>query len=461
MPKALFFASFARVSRAAARGTALAVLVALLSGLLGGCEIVRQVAPQALDLPGAATHTPAAQDTPTSLEPTSTPGANLGFLSTETVPQSLTLWLPPEFDPASGTPAGNLLAQRLALFSQQNDGVVIHVRIKAASGPGGLLDSINTASSAAPLALPSVVALSRTDLETAALKGLLHPYDGLSTTIDQPDWYTYARQLAMVQGLTFSLPFAGDALMLVYRPGMIEDAPVDWETVFRMGQPMAFSAGDSNAQFILSLYQSIGGPVEDAQRRPILQADLLSQVFQLLADGEQRGIFPYWLTQYETSAQVWQAYRDQRFHMVATWSSYYLTNPPPDSTTAAIPTLDDSPLSLATGWGFAIADPISERRPMAVALAEFLTEGDFQAGWSEAAGYLPARPSALAGWQSQNLKTLLSPIAANAEARPSVDQLSSLGPALKDATLRVLKREADPTQAAQSAAERLSFSETR
>jgi multiple sugar transport system substrate-binding protein len=146
---------------------------------------------------------------------------------------------------------------------------------------------------------------------------------------------------------------------------------------------------------------------------------------------------------------------------VVTWSSNYLTNLLPDTTAAALPALDDSPMSMATGWGFAIADPIPERRELAAALAEFLTEGEYLAEWTEAAGYLPTRPSALASWSSQAHRTLLSPIAANAQARPSVDQLASLGPVLKEATLKVLKREADAAQAAQAAAERLSLPETR
>ena len=127
----------------------------------------------------------------------------------------------------------------------------------------------------------------------------------------------------------------------------------------------------------------------------------------------------------------------------------------------ALPALDDSPHALATGWGWAVADPLPERRELSAKLAEFLSEGKFLAAWTEATGFLPTRPSALAAWTNQNLKTLLSPVAVSAQARPSVDQLSSLGPVLKEATLKVLKRESDPTQAAQSAVERLAVPEVR
>ena len=47
----------------------------------------------------------------------------------------------------------------------------VEVRLKEAAGTGGLLKSLSAASAAAPLAMPAVVALSRPDLEAAALKG--------------------------------------------------------------------------------------------------------------------------------------------------------------------------------------------------------------------------------------------------------------------------------------------------
>jgi ABC-type glycerol-3-phosphate transport system substrate-binding protein len=381
--------------------------------------------------------------------------------ATPTALPVLTLWVPPDFDPASGTRAGDLLRQRLDEFSRQNGGVQVQVRVKAASGPGGLLESLNAAGAAAPLALPSLVALPRGDLEVAALKGLVFPLDGVSSAIDETDWYDYARQLAMVQGATFALPFAGDALVLAYRPGKVAVPPTDWSAVFRLSQPLAFPAGDPQALFVLSLYQSVDGQVEDAQRRPTLQPDRLSQVLQMLADGEQRGVFPYWLAQYETSGQVWQAYRDGRVNALITWVSNYLSSLPPDTAAVPVPRVNEASLSLSTGWGWAVADPIPERRTVSVKLAEFLTQGEFLAEWTEAAGYLPTRPSTLAAWSNQSLKTLLSPVAISAQARPTVDQLTSLGPVLKEATLKVLKRESDPTQAAKAASEKLAVPEAK
>ncbi len=426
---------------------------------LAGCEI-----PGGIRLPGWLPQ----QATPApTLSETITPGIATEIVEvnspapTPTQEQVLTLWLPPDFDPAADTPGGKLLAERLREFSYLNPGVRVNVRLKAASGAGGILESISAASGVAPAALPSVVAISRSDLEIAALKGYLAPLDGASTVIEQPDWYEYARQLAMVQGTTFALPFAGDALVIVYRPARVVAPPTDWDAIYRLGQPLAFAASDPQALFVLALYQSLGGAVEDTQRRPTLQPEILSQVFQKLADGEERGIFPSWLAQYETNAQAWQSFRDLRYNALVTWASNYLSTLPPDTSAISLPAMDDSPLTLATGWGWAVTDPVAERRALSIRLAEFLTEGDFLAKWTEAAGYLPTRPSALAGWSNQNLKSVFSPVAVSAQARPSMVQLSSLGPVLKEATINILEKQSDPTQAAQSAAERLDIPENR
>ncbi|MFZ6019578.1 MAG: hypothetical protein ACOYXO_08195, partial [Chloroflexota bacterium] len=198
------------ISPALVRLTAAVLILALLAGCVEWLEPVFPGLFMPLPtstLEGQITLTPAP-------EPSITPEPQPTFGGAIT----LTLWLPPQFDPAADTPAGQLLQQRLDAFMEENPGVLIHVRIKAPSGPGGLLESLTAAAAAAPAALPSVVTLNRGDLEAAALKGLIYPLEGVSEEIESPDWYPYARQLSRVQDIPFALPIAGDALMLFYRP---------------------------------------------------------------------------------------------------------------------------------------------------------------------------------------------------------------------------------------------------
>jgi maltose-binding protein MalE len=149
----------------------------------------------------------------------------------------LQIWLPPEFDPGSGTPAGDVLQAHLDEFARRRAGVRIEVRVKAVDMPGGLLDALTSASAAAPLILPDLIALPRSSLEAAALKGLLHPYEGLSTALEHPDWYEYARKRVRIQASTYGLPFAGDARVLVYRPEAVAAPPTDWQDMLELTGP--------------------------------------------------------------------------------------------------------------------------------------------------------------------------------------------------------------------------------
>ena len=62
----------------------------------------------------------------------------------------------------------------------------------------------------------------------------------------------------------------------------------------------------------------------------------------------------------------------------------------------------------------------------------------------------------MATWQDQALKTTFNQVALSAYARLSNDLITSLGPVLKEAALKVVRQESDPSQAASAATERLS-----
>ena len=124
-------------------------------------------------------------------------------------------------------------------FEAEHPGLELEVRIKADEGELGLVNALSVTSMAAPSALPDLIALSRPALETAALKGLLHPIDGLSTALDDPNWYEYARQLGHIQNTGYGLPFAGDALVLVYHSEV--ERINSWNDILASENPLVFA----------------------------------------------------------------------------------------------------------------------------------------------------------------------------------------------------------------------------
>ena len=370
-------------------------------------------------------------------------------------PTTLRIWLPPQFDPADGSSAGDLLQSRLVEFSGLHHGVRIEARVKALNGPGGLLDSLSAANAAAPLAMPDLILLPRALLETAALKGLLYPVDGLATTLNEDDWFAYAQQLARLQNSTFGLPFAGDSLVLLYRPIDIDPPPKDWPTALTLSQPMIFPAANDQALFTLAQYLATGASIQDAEGRPVLDSSTLQEVLTFYQEAETTGLMPFWLTQFATDDQAWEAYTENQSNMIVTWTSRYLRDLPGDTSATAIPTLAGETFTLADGWVWALSTPQSERQALGVALAEFLTGGDFLARWTAAAGYLPPRASALAGWSNTTLRRLVNLVVPSAQIFPANDMLAVIGPALQKATVEVLKEQTDPKTAAQQALDSL------
>lgn len=395
---------------------------------------------------------PGGLPTPTrAATPTITPPPTPRVTVTPAGPLTLQVWLPPQFAPIAGSTAGNLLQARLDDFVAQQKNLRIQVRIKPLDGPGGLLDSLTTASAAAPLALPDLIALPRPLLEASALKGLLHPYDNLIESADNSDWYDYARQLAHLQDSLFGAPFAGDALILVYRSQTISQPPQALESMSQIKGPLAFPAADPQALYTLALYQATGGAILDKEGRPLLEKEPLTRVLAFYSEAAKSEFTPYWLTQFQSDDQSWDAFQKGQAEMVITWASRYLKNQPEGAAAAPIPTLNGQRFTLATGWMWALASPVPEHQKLAAQLAEFLSESSFLAKWTEAIGYLPPRPSALEAWKDAGLRVFVGNVSTSAHLYPSTDVLPSLAAPLSEATIEMLKQQGDPVTAAEDA----------
>jgi multiple sugar transport system substrate-binding protein len=402
----------------------------------------------------SCTPAPVSDGNPTPM-PSPTPTATLQPTSEGTQPAPgptvLRIWVPPQFDPESNTPAGNLLKDRLELYTAQRPDVRIETRVKASSGTGGLLDALSSANAAAPLVIPDLILLPHASLEIAALKGLLFPFDELSNTLNDSDWYPYAQDLAQLQNSTFGLPFAGNALVSLYRPSEIEDPPTNWQSTLEAGYPLAFPAAEEGAFFPLAEYLSTGAKIQDAEGRPLLESLALTDMLTFFHDAEAAGVMPFWLTQFTDDGQSWESYTENQVDFVVTWINRYLSTLPGDTAAAPIITQDGTPLSLANGWVWALSNPQTERHALSVDLAEFLTDGHFLSAWTEAAGYLPPRASALEGWSNVALRGLVEKIVQSAQIIPPNDVMAAIGPALSQATVDVLKQQANPVTAANEA----------
>lgn len=362
-------------------------------------------------------------------------------------PKVLRIWLPPQFNPNANNAAATLLKQRLANFKAQHPGIEIDVRIKAETGEADLLNSLSVTSMAATGALPDLIALPRPALESASQKGLIRPLDDFSVELEDSDLYPYARELAKVDGTPFGIPFAGDALVISYRPDLVWIK--SWDDILLSEGHLIFAAADPQAQVGLALYMSAGGELLDAQGKPMLDQEILTQVLEIFSKGRAATLFPAAATNISGDDQVLQEYRARRADMAILHYSNYRANQ--DGLIQPLMGLKpESHYTFATTWMWALPGQVTENRALAAELAEFLTADDFLPRWIQETGYLPTRQSST----SEATDSPIPAIVAAAQPIPSTDTLTVLGPIMQEAITRVLSGE-QPEAVARSVVEKL------
>lgn len=368
--------------------------------------------------------------------------------------QKLSIWVPEVFDPAKGSPAAKFLETTINDFIEKNPGLIVEIRVKADASAAGLMESLTLTSAAAPDAMPSLVLLNRSQMEETASKGIIFPYEGLTSSLDETDWFPFAKELATFQDEVYGLPLTGDALVLVMRNNRAPSQSPTWEEIEKMGSAVLFAAADPQAAVPLAFYRSAGGGFKDLQS-PQIDTVELEKTLSVLASGAEKNIFPTWLINYQTDKQVMDLFTTQQGAGVITWLTNYLVSTPPDTSLFPLPSLGSGSATYASGTVWALTDTNAERRQLSVQLAEFLTRSEFLTQWNLLNNSLPPRPSALTAWPDTPLRTQLNQVALAAQVRPPGQILTALGPVVQEATILILKKQSDPAKAAKTAQERL------
>ena len=404
--------------------------------LLVGCSsLAPLLATPTADTPPQATSTP--QAIPTSTAPV-----------TSNQPRILRVWLPPRFDPNTETPSAELLKQRLLAFEDEY-GIDIEVRIKSESD---ILKALSITSKAAPESLPDLIALSYSDMQAIASAGFLHPLEGLTSVLQDPDWYAFARELGHLQNTEYGIPFASDVLLTVYRPAVFEEFPANWDALFETGTYMVFPPSDPRAVLSLALYLSEGGQLVDDQSTVALDEALLVRLLAFYKQARDTNTILPSTRDYQTDTQSLQFYRDGRADLAVVWASSDIQTQ--SGNYLPLLGLDDAHYSLGDGWVWALAGSNVENQPLAVELASYLVDSDFMSEWTRAYGVLPTRPQALNGWEGDELKKSINEVLQSAHPMPPRDVTSVVAPLLQGALVRIFNGE-QPEVVARSVIESL------
>ena len=368
--------------------------------------------------------------------------------------QELEIWIPPQFDPAQDTPAGRALQDAVNKYMEQYPDVHITLTVKATTGDASVLNTLTAANNAAKSVLPSLVLLSRSDMESAVQRGLLQQ---ITTSLfnDTSSWYSYARQAAVVDNNVYGIPVLGDAIVLVYRTAKLgADADVStWSSILTHGLPIGFAPASSSSMFGAFIYLNAGGKMTNDQGQPYLDQTKLVDALNFFVTGGQNGAFPPSIAQLLDQTQVWQRFMDGTLNIIISPYSSYSHYRTQEMSFAALPTQEEPvDYPMVSSWNLVMTEQNTALQGTAVAFAEYMAGELVNDEFSMRAGYLPVRTAGHTVWETSAEYETVSAIADKASLVPNNQVSNKLLPVINNAILQVIKNALTPEAAAEEAA---------
>ena len=403
--------------------------------LIGACDILPTA--QTATAPSVSTAT-----TPPEIQPTE---------STSVQTEPILIWLAPQFD--SATVAGEVLTTHLAEFEAQHPGVRINLRVKPQSGPGGLLEALDAATTAAPAVVPDLLTLSPDDIELATESALLVALPENLVDPESPGWYDYALPQTRFEGNYYGMPFASELDILAYRTELYPESPRSWNTLLAEPRTLLFPAADVRARFTLAMYLGAGGELTQEDGQPALDVTIIEQILTLLVSGRSSSVIPLAVRQYSSPLETWTELKANRTaSAMAPLADFLREGDSEQFAATALPTEAGQGIGLASTWSWAITPSDASRQEVLHELLEWLADPGFLGAFSHALGLLPTSQEALAAWPEDGDSALVSSLVTIAQPEPDNAIRSVVAPAFQAAVEAVLGAGQDPGTAAQEAA---------
>ncbi len=392
----------------------------------------------------AVTDTPETDETPEAEPPTETPEP-----TQETY--TIRLWVPPQFDPEQDIPGGKALASAISAYTELHPNISVTVRIKATSGDSSMINTLTAAKHVAKDTLPSLVLLSRSNMETAVQRGLAQP---IPTSIfsDSNSWYGYARQSAVIDNTIYGIPVAGDCLVLAYRPAKTGSELTDWKDILTRGLPIGFAPSSAASLFGTFIYLNQGSKLTNEQGQSYLDQQKLTDALSFFLSGGQNGAFPPSLAQLVDQSQLWQRFNDGTMSIIVSQFSSFRHYQNSDITVRDLPLNEGfTDYPLVSSWNLVMTENNTVIQEEAAKFAEFLADLLINDGFSQEAGYLPVRKTDHPAWEDDPQLKLITNVCENGTLIPNNQIANKIVPVINNAVTQVIKNQMSPELAAQDA----------
>lgn len=379
----------------------------------------------------------------------------------EAGPSTLLIWMPEVLAPGTETPAGAAFTDRLSEFDSANPDVQVTVEMKRVSGDGSMLAYLRTAPAVAPSVLPDIALMSYEAIQQAAREDLIVAVEPLITPEQIDALYPVAVDFVTVEGQVMAIPYVLEIQHAAYRNTIYtETSPTSYETILEAEAAFDFPAATLTGAngTILSQYLAGGGLLIDENGSPTLSGDVLTGLLTFYADAREANLIDPAVFQTTQIADSWVRYTERQTNFTVTTSTLYLASRDDlrNTNVIAVPSATGSPLSLASGWAWVVTTTDVERQQMALDMIAFLMAPSNHGIYTQAAGWLPSQPGALAVWgEDDTYAAFADTLLANAVVR---SQMSSAAASaiLQDAFEAVLLNGESPTEAATFAIETVS-----
>jgi multiple sugar transport system substrate-binding protein len=327
----------------------------------------------------------------------------------------ITVWVQPQFDPNDQSPASQLLQKQINSFTEDNPGVRVNFRLKAGEGINSTLNALSITAQAAPDALPTIVLLSRQDMNIAAAQGLIRPIESFSSALENNDWYPFANKMGKYHNESFGLPFAADVMVLARQDGKLPSQYIPLTDIPSNTGVIGFAAGNPQPIVPYIWLQSGGAQLMDNLDKPILAEDEIMQLFTSIETSRREGKLSSAILNYKSEQAAWDAFIDGDLPNVITRYSN-LRSESTDSRFYHIPGLGQSPYTYAYGWVWCLVQKDSTDIDLNVRFMQHMVSPDFLADWTKDSIYSPVRPSSLQEMETD--ATLLDQILLSADIVP-------------------------------------------
>ncbi len=327
----------------------------------------------------------------------------------------------------------SLYMQQIEAFEEQNPAYSVEVRVKRATGSGGILDSMRTASAAAPDVLPDLIAFGSRNLQLAARDGSLQSLDLLNDVSMPSDILETILPDAYYEGAEMGIPFAGRSYISVYDSSEIAYRPVELDDLIENQTPFVFPAADNRALSVFTMYQTAGGEIGTPDDPYLLDMALFDLALGRLAILEDLELLSSQSAEFATPQAVWDARREFSDSIYVTDTTQYIANYDQVTNLAAtlIPTAAGrTGVAMLETWHYAIVSEAPDKQLGASELLNYLLAPEQLGPWALDAGFVPLRESAAATWPANAPTTLVRQIYRNGVRFPAQDPIQALGPVI-------------------------------